>query len=279
MPNNSPEENAVLFFSRALESKKFVTQDKKNRDRHINACIRVYKDPETSEDERYRMREEIIYNVWFLFPYVLGPKKFPERLFDEALQNMVICTLRAIRGFDPDRGKKFTSYLSGWLKDAISTSAIEDSVVRPPATVDKAAQIRIVSTMPENKKKIPAKRRRQERKHPVRKPLQIVAEEDFSELRADQNIESNYATKEIIDLIEDAISNGGFLSEKEKIVLTCRFGVFGSPNVTLEKVAELFHARGWRATKEWIFQIQRKALVKLRRYLNECGIDSSSVSI
>ncbi len=63
------------------------------------------------------------------------------------------------------------------------------------------------------------------------------------------------------------------LNEKE-MVISCRFGVFGTGQATLEKVAELFHSRGWRASKEWIFQLERKALAKIRAYLQQWGIEA-----
>jgi len=54
------------------------------------------------------------------------------------------------------------------------------------------------------------------------------------------------------------------LTPREKVVIRHRFGVFGQAKLTLQEVAYQFRARGWNATKEWIHQLEKRALQKIQ---------------
>lgn len=266
MPANS---NSVQFFAKCISEKKFKLRSKKERDDHIHACIEIYKNKEASDSLKEAMLSEIIYNVWYLYPYILGSKRFPERLFDESVQNMAIHTIKAVDRFNPSIGRKFTSYLAGYMLDAISTSAIEDSVVRPPTTISKSSVIKMASTS-QAKNDIAEDDMKEDN---PQMPVRIMNEDSLRGHRSDHNIEDDYCIKEMLDIVEEAISQDGLLDEKEKMVIACRYGVFGSPKITLQQVAKLFHARGWRASKSWIYQLEQRAIKKIRNYLSDCNID------
>ncbi len=276
MPKYSTDNNSVQFFSRALEAQGFVPKQKRHRNDYIQECLAEYNLDGTSPERKCVLLREIVYNIWYLFPHILGGKKFPERLFDEALQNMVVEIMKAIERFDPDRKTKFSSYSAGWLRDAISSSVIADSVVKPPTTVDKSTLIKLASTS--SKKKEEAEERLKENSK-TQAPLQITNEDAIKELVAPQHTENFYCAKEIIDIVEEVISTENILSEREQMVIACRFGVFGAPKCTLEKVAEMFRARGWRASKEWIHQIEKRSLKKIRMYMEDCGIEAGDYAV
>lgn len=94
--------------------------------------------PGQEEKTQKWLRDEIFFKVFFLLPYVVKKNyKIPGHLFNDAIQNMSLTVLVAIEMFDPTRGFKFTSYLAGYLKSAMTRTFKDTNVVSVPTGLRK----------------------------------------------------------------------------------------------------------------------------------------------
>ena len=116
-------------------SKHITSMPSSVREKLIKSCLDEFHQEDTSEERKKELSDTIVMQTWLLFPYILSRKHFQAGVFEEALQNMVISTMKAIDKFDVDRGSKFTSYITGYLKDALSISLKSTYVVVSPASV------------------------------------------------------------------------------------------------------------------------------------------------
>jgi len=270
--------NSLQFVANGLAASGIErVADKAERDKFIQDCLVKYHTPGTTRVERRELVDHVLYNVWFLLPYVAASKKFAEPLFEETLQNMSLAVMRAIKRYDPHRGTRFVTYLTGWLKEAICISALDSCTVKPASKVPKA---KIIAQVAENSRFRSQPLRPDE---PYNEELfmdmdtemyfECLPEEALDDVQHEQeNVERRVCNQEIYAIVQQAIEDEDILTDKERIVILNRFGVFGVPHKTLETTAEFFQSRGWGATKEWIHQIEKKALAKIRRYLKRNGI-------
>jgi DNA-directed RNA polymerase sigma subunit (sigma70/sigma32) len=87
-----------------------------------------------------------------------------------------------------------------------------------------------------------------------------------------QNAEDSMLTNEQVHLLAHLLAyDHPMLSTREKLVIRHRYGVFGHEKLTLEMLAKKFRALGWRATKEWIHQLEKRALRKIQEQFCNLG--------
>ena len=281
--------DSVGFFSRHIKamqkmkdgSKRLyeVQLSKKQRAQVIHNALIKYHSDDTSIEEKKFLRDSIVLNIWFLLPHVLSYKHYSKNRFDESLQGMVIGILVAIEKFDPSRGTKFTSYLPGYLQSAMTRtnkncSPVVHSLLEarrklidrlPSEAVAAEYQPDVVYT---------------ENAEGVSSPCSsdypadtAYAEFSCDIIPCDDKAEDMVHSNEVTRALESSMTSAAnVLTEKERVVITYRYGIFGAPQMTLQDVANVFKANGWRATVEWIFQIEKKALMKLRSHLSTKGI-------
>jgi RNA polymerase primary sigma factor len=198
--------------------------------------------------------------------------------FDDLVQEGVIGLLEAINKFDAERGNRFSTYATYWIRQAI-VRAIEkqDRMIRLPVYgCDAARKLdRSQRSLAEQLGRSPsAEELSQETGLPLRlvralaqfgqEPLSLDAmvgsaeDTSFGELMRDQDAQS--PEERAINALdrEDLLDKVRTLEPKEQWVIEKRFGLFDGRTHTLKEVAEQL-----KMSREGVRHVQTRALRKL----------------
>ncbi|WKB53765.1 RNA polymerase sigma factor RpoS [Eleftheria terrae] len=206
--------------------------------------------------------------------------------------------MHAIGKFEPERGFRFSTYASWWIRQSIERAIMHQArLVRLPVHV-----VRELNQVLKARRHLEAElSRRPDGDKPVRvedvaamlgRPVQDVAELlKFAETPTslDAPLERDNS-ESMIDMVADEQATDpmgttlthevehllntwlGDLSEREREVLAGRYGLHDREPETLEVLAERLGL-----TRERIRQIQQEALLKLKRRMIRNGVDRDSI--